>query len=120
MDGWTSWASNDCGIVKQENSYAKVSYLFADKDQWGNFSSWLIQMAQENIPVEKQKSYDLYFTAASTLERPIKVVFKQDGAEKGQYVELTNEAKQYKLSFDSEGEQLNLMFFLATSGKIRC
>ena len=67
--------------LKDDNALAVTIDDTGDQD-------WKVQIKQENIMLEKGKTYKLKFKAKSSLERQIRVVMQGRRIETGQYTQM--------------------------------
>ena len=103
--------------LKDDNALAVTINDTGDAD-------WKVQIKQENIKLEKGKTYKLKFKAKSSLNRQIRVVMQgQENREWSVYssdniVDLTNEYQTFEDTFTMNEDTDTAAFFSVCLGKI--
>ena len=103
--------------LKDDNALAVTINDTGDAD-------WKVQIKQENIKLEKGKTYKLKFKAKSSLNRQIRVVMQgQENRDWSVYssdniVDLTNEYQTFEDTFTMNEDTDTAAFFSACLGKI--
>ena len=103
--------------LKDDNALAVTINDTGDQD-------WKVQIKQENIKLEKGKTYKLKFKAKSSLNRQIRVVMQgQENREWSVYssdniVDLTNEYQTFEDTFTMNEDTDTAAFFSVCLGKI--
>ena len=103
--------------LKDNNALAVTINDTGDQD-------WKVQIKQENIKLEKGKTYKLKFKAKSSLNRQIRVVMQgQENRDWSVYssdniVDLTNEYQTFEDTFTMNEDTDTAAFFSACLGKI--
>lgn len=103
--------------LKDDNALAVTVKDTGDQD-------WKVQVKQENIKLEKGKTYILKFKAKSSIDRQIRVIMQ--GKENRGYavysndnvVDLTNEYKEFEDTFTMTEDTDSAAFFSVCLGKI--
>ncbi len=119
-DSWGSQAAESEG-VKQTMAVGQ-GRLKVDLSSDGN-EYWAAQVFQNNIKLEKGKSYRIGFDACSTVSREIQVIVEQNGGNHVKYadvktVKLTSDMKTYSLEFTMQAETDPIAHLVFALGKI--
>ena len=128
-----SFNAGTTGYTVYVDSSAKASYvvdslkddnaLAVTIDDTGD-QDWKVQIKQENIMLEKGKTYKLKFKAKSSLERQIRVVMQgQEDRDWSVYsddniIDLTNEYQTFEDTFTMKEDTDKAAFLSACLGKI--
>ena len=102
LDGWNSWtADSEAASFSAEDNKAKITIKNTGD------ANYKVQLKQENIKLEKGKTYKLSFDADCIIDRQIEIAIQRDGSKSGNdwtvyssgILDLRNDSKKHELQF---------------------
>lgn len=104
---WGNWSENSDAVANVINGKYEMNISSLGNDFWG------VQLFQDNIELEKGKSYRLAFDMESSIPRTIDTIVENSEKILWEHVNVTSEMKTYSLDFvyDGEGNIANKLNF---------
>ena len=107
LNGWESYALNECADFDTENGYLVIHSKFQALDGT-NPVTWSVQLGQSNVPVIPEEDYVLTFVGYSTVERKVTI----EGLNKT--ITLTTKPQIFEIPFTPDSFEQTFKLLMGT------